>query len=277
MAHVLDILIKSGFKSADAALADVGTPLINYGVTLVEPPRLPPKSVVMVVAKVDKATAHGMLEEIPEIKGVLKRKGKPSDSVGILDTGSKPHVYELMAGCDVRADVVSSLVGDLCLYRNQSECHIEFWRNNSVKVKAIEKLFLDGLLESKVVVDGFASVGTLGMLAALGGAKKVIFNDAWLPAIRFLLLNLEVNREALGIEVDLISDPGKLPDVGREPVLVARASGGVEIEVYHGDFRKLNKAIPSCDVCIIDTFPGVDPSEFIEQWKDITNVKVIPL
>jgi hypothetical protein len=277
MAHVLDILIKSGFKSAGAALMDVGTPLVNYGVTLVEPPRLPPKSIVMVVDRVDKAAACRMLEEVPEIKGVLKRKGKPSDSVGILDTGSKPHVYELMAGCDVRADVVSSLVGDLCLYRNQSECHIEFWRNNSVKIKAIEKLFLDGLLESKVVVDGFASVGTLGMLVALGGAKKVIFNDAWLPAIKNLLLNLEVNQEALGVEVDLMLDLSKLPDVGDEPLLVARASGMVELEIYHGDFRKLDNVIPSCNVCIIDTFPGVNPDVFARQWDKITSEKVLTL
>lgn len=277
MAQVLDILIKSGFKDARAALKDAGTPLINYGVTMVEPPRLPPKSIVIVVDSVDRATAHRMLDEVPEVKGILKRKGRPSDSVGILDTGSKPHVYELMAGCDMRADVVSSLLGDLCLYRNQSECHIEFWRNNSVKVKAIEKLFLDGLLEGKTVVDGFASVGTLGLLAALGGAKKVILNDAWLPAIRNLLMNLEVNKDVLGVEVDRIVDPGLLPRVGGEPVLVARASGMVDIEVYHGDFRKLDKAVPSCDVCIVDTFPGVSPDEFARQWGKLTSEKVLTL
>ncbi len=277
MAGVLDILIKEGFKDAGSALKDVGTPLVTFGVTLVEPPRLPPKSVVMVVDKVDKATARRILDEVPEIKGVLRRSGKPSDSVGILDTGAKPHIYELMAGCDVRADVVSSLVGDLCLYRNQSECHIEFWRSNSVKVKAVEKLFLDGLLESKVVVDGFASVGTLGMLAALGGARKVIFNDAWLPAIKYLLLNLEVNKEALGVEMDVIADLDKLPNVGDEPLLVARASGSAVLEVYHGDFRKLDKAVHACDVCIIDTFPGVSPEEFAKKWRKITTGRVLTL
>ncbi len=277
MARVLDILIKDGFKDASSALKDVGTPLISYGVTLAEPPRLPPGSVVMVLDKADKATARRILEEVPEVKGVLKRSGKPSDSVGILDTGMKPHVYELMAGCDMRADVISSLVGDLCLYRGQADCHIEFWRNNSVKVKAIEKLFLDGMLEGRVVVDGFASVGTLGMLAALGGARKVILNDAWLPAVKFILLNLEANREALGVEVDAITDLNKLPKVGGEPRLIARASGNVDVEVYHGDFRGLGRAIPSCDVCIIDTFPGVDSSPFVTRWQDVTKLKVITL
>lgn len=132
-----------------------------------------------------------------------------------------------MSGCDVRAD---ALQGDLCLYRSQSDCHIEFWRNNSVKVKAVEKLFLDELLEGAVVVDGFASVGTLGLLAVLGGARRVILNDAWLPAIRNLLINLEVNKGALNIAVDRLADLSLLPRVGDEPVLVARASGSVELE-----------------------------------------------
>jgi hypothetical protein len=277
MADALDILIKGGLKDTGAALKDAGTPLVTYGVTLVEPPRLPPKGLIMVVDKVDKAAARKILDEVPEVKGILKRKGRPSDSVGILDTGSKPHVYELMAGCDMRADIVSSLVGDLCLYRNQSECHIEFWRNNSVKVKSIEKLFLDGLLEGAVVVDGFASVGTLGMLAALGGARKVIFNDAWLPAVKNLLINLEINKDALGIEVDRIIDLASLSLVGGEPALVAIASGSVEMEIYHGDFRGLSRVIPSCDVCIIDTFPGVDAEAFAHKWRGIATNKVITL
>jgi hypothetical protein len=277
MAQVLDILIQDGFKHAGASLKDVGTPLVAFGVTMVEPPRLPARSVVLVVDKVNKATARRILDEVPEVKGVLKRKGKPSDSVGILDTGSKPHVYEIMAGCDVRADVVSCLLGDLCLYRGQSDCHIEFWRNNSVKVKAVEKLYLDGMLEGNVVVDGFASVGTLGLLAAMGGTKKVVLNDAWLPAIKNLILNIEMNKDVLGVEVEPIADLSRLPAVGDEPVLVAKASGNVELEVYFGDFRKLNKVVPACDVCIIDTFPGVDAEAFAKIWQNITKQKVIIL
>src|SRR5208337_5529238 len=49
MAQVLGILINGGLMDAKSALKDVGTPLIVYGVTLLEPPRLPAKSVVMVL------------------------------------------------------------------------------------------------------------------------------------------------------------------------------------------------------------------------------------
>ncbi len=277
MAHVLDLLIKNGYKDAGSALKDVGTPLVEYGFSLIEPPRLPAKSVVMIIDNIDRDIARKILDEVPEVKGVLNRMSDPRISVGILDVGKKPCTYELLAGCDMRADIVNTLVGDLCLYRNQSECHIEFRRNNSVKIKTMEKLYLDGLIDGSVVVDGMASVGTLGMMAAMSGAKKVILNDAWLPAIKNLLINLEVNRETLGIEIDHIVDLSKLPAIGDEPVLVARASGNVDLEVYHGDFMKLEKAVPACDVCIIDPFPGVSPDAFAKKWLAITTKKMITL
>jgi len=40
MASALDILIKEGLKDAGAALKDVGTPLVAFGVTMVDAPRL---------------------------------------------------------------------------------------------------------------------------------------------------------------------------------------------------------------------------------------------
>ncbi len=277
MAHVLDILINGGHKHAGSALKDVGTPLVEYGVNLIEPPRLPAKSVVMIIDNIDRNIARKILNEVPEIKGVLNRMSDPKISVGIMDVSKKPCTYELLAGCDMRADIVNTLVGDLCLYRNQSECHIEFRRNNSVKIKTMEKLYLDGLIDKSIVVDGMASVGTLGFIAVMAGAQKVILNDAWLPAIKNLLINLEVNRENLGIRIDHIADMSLLPAIGDEPVLVARASGNAEIEVYHSDFRKLEKAVPTCDVCIIDTFPGVSPDVFVKKWQEITTKKVITL
>jgi hypothetical protein len=211
------------------------------------------------------------------VKGVLNRSGDPKSSVGILDTGKTPLTYELLAGCDMRADIVNSLLGDVCLYRNQSECHIEYWRNNSIKIKAMEKLYLDGLIDGRIIVDGMASVGTLGLLAAISGADRVILNDAWLPAARNILINMEVNKEALGIDIQRIADIESLPQVGGNPVLVARASGFVDIEVYHGDLRKLDSVVPNCDICIIDTFPGINVEPFARKWREITQEKVITL
>lgn len=277
MAQVLGILVSRGLKSGRTPLKDVGSPLIAYGFELFEAPRLGSKSLIVLLDHVDRAAAGLILAEVPEVKGVLKRTGGPLKSVGLSDVGVKPHTYELLAGCDVRSDIVSSLLGEMAFYRNHSQMHIEFWRNNSVKIKVLEQIFLDGGLEGKTVVDGLASAGTLGLLAAASGARRVILNDAWLPAVKNILLNIEVNKKMLGVELRQITAPEGLPMISEVPTLVARASGAVEIDVYHGDLRQLAGVVKECDVCIIDTFPGVSPDAFVQVWKGITKDRVVTL
>ncbi len=277
MAQVLDILIDSGLKSTACALKDVGTPLISCGLELMAPPRLGGKELLVVLDNVDRQAAERIMAEVPEIKGVLKRHGGPRKSVGLLDTCEQPHLYELLAGCDVRADVLNSLIGDLCFYRRQSLMHIEFWRNNSVKIKILEKMFLDGDIAGKVVVDGMASAGTLGLLAAEAGAKKVILNDAWLPAVESMILNIEANKELLDVTLEPVAPLQSQPLIGDEPVLIARASGSVELEVYHGDIRKLAPVVKSCDICIIDPFPGMSAAEFVQCWSGVVKGKIVTL
>jgi hypothetical protein len=78
----------------------------------------------------------------------------------------------MLAGCDMRADIVNSLLGDMAFYRNHSEMHVEFHRNNSAKIKLLERMFLGGELDGRTVVDGLASAGTLGLLAAASGPES---------------------------------------------------------------------------------------------------------
>lgn len=277
MAQVLDILIDSGLKSETTALKDVGTPLITWGVELLEPPRLGSKELLVVLDDVDRPAAERIVAEVPEIKGVLRRYGGQRKSVGLMDTGQEPHLYDLLAGCDVRADILISLVGEFCFYRRQSLMHIEYWRNNSVKIKVLERMFLDGDLAGKTVVDGMASAGTLGLMAAAAGARKVILNDAWLPAVESTLLNIEANQGLLDVRLERLRPLSSLPLIGDEPVLVARASGGVELEVYHGDVRKLAGVVKSCDVCILDPFPGLPAEDFARPWRAVTKGKIVTL
>ncbi len=49
--------------------------------------------------------------------------------------------------------------------------------------------------------------------------------------------------------------------VGSEPVLVARARGACEIEVYHGDLAKLFSRAEPTSLSLIDHFPGSDNRE----------------
>ena len=277
MAQVLGILIEDGLKKSDAVLKDVGTPLIVYGLELREPPRLGRKELILLLDDADQAAAERIIGTVPEVRGVIRRRGGPGKSVGLLDTGYQPHVYELLAGCDVRADIVSSLPGEMVFYRRQSLTHLEFFRNNSTKIGLLEKMFLDGDLAGKVVVDGLASVGTLGLLAASGGARKVILNDAWQPAVESMLWNLEANQELLGVQIEQLQIDESLPLIGTDPIQVAHAWGSVELEIWHGDLRRLPEKAGPCDICIIDTFPGMPVDDFVRRWRPVTRDKIITL
>jgi hypothetical protein len=251
MLDALRLLQGLGLRDKDDGLRSVGMPLIDVGYPLAYPPRLGRNSLILVGEKYSKAAAEAMVEEIAEIKGVIESRGVP----GVMAPEKKPLKNLLLAGCDMRADVVSSLMGELLVYKRQSLIHIEFSRQNAPKMKILEELYFRSKLRD--VVDGLCGPGTLGLMCVLAGAESVVFNDAWLPAIEDLLTNLEVNRKLLGIEeIEYMETPTEM--VGREPVLVARAGGACRIEVYHGDLSRLfTRARPS-DLCLIDHFPGSD-------------------
>lgn len=264
MADALAVMIEYGCRSKDAHLFDVGTPLISIGCPLAFAPRLKTDELILVADNIDQKVA-GKLVDIPEIKGVIKRVGTPTQSVGILDTNSEPHTYELLAGCDVRCDVVASSFGELCIYKSQSKIHIEFGRESPEKMQVLERLYMQGHLTGENVIDGFCGPGTLGLMCVLAGAKHVILNDAWRPAIDNTLVNIEVNKDILGVELEKIVDTSTLSDIGNETVHVAQAKGnGVVIDVFHGDFRKLLdvEEVDDFDICLIDTYPSVDATGF---------------
>ncbi len=171
----------------------------------------------------------------------------------------------------MRCDIVASTFGELCIYKNQSTIHIEF---NNTKIKKIETLYIKWELDNALVVDGFCGPGTLGLLCALGGARKVILNDAWLPAVRNAILNIRANSGLLGVKIEFeLAGYDKL--IGNEPALIAKASGNTDILVYHGDIRKLGGAVRECDICLIDTFPSVNPADYATICGDFAKKAVI--
>lgn len=269
--NVLTVLRQNGLYPEDASLKEVGTPLIASGYQVPYPPRLGSKSLVLIMDSITKEAAEEIVARVPEVKGVIKRRGLQSRSVGILDVTSTPHTYELLAGCDMRCDVVSPSFGELCIYKNQSKIHIEF---NNTKVKKIEELYLKGEFDNACVVDALCGPGTLGLLSVLAGARNVLLNDAWLPAVRNAILNIKANSKALGVEINFeLKEQGKL--IGDEPVLLAEAGGGAEIMVYHGDVRKLGGIIKECDLCLIDAFPYTNPAEFITACRGFSKKVVV--
>lgn len=269
--NMLSILKEKGQFPPDASLKDVGTPLVAFGFRVPYPPRLYNKSLVLIMDSVTKDIAKEIVSVVPELKGLIRRKGLQSRSIGIPDTDCFPHIYDLLAGCDIRCDIISSFLGELCIYKNQSKIHIEF---NNTKIGKMEDLYLKGDLEKAAVVDGFCGPGTLGLLSVLAGARKVVFNDAWLPALKNTILNIKMNSGILGVKVNFeYEEYEKL--VADEPVLLARADGTAEILVYHGDIRKLYKVVKDYDICIIDTFPSVNPLQFMAACRDIAEKVVI--
>ena len=251
MLDALRLLQRCGLRDKEDGLRSVGMPLIDVGYPLAYSPRLGQGSLILVGERYSKAAAEAMVRDIPEIKGVIQSRGVP----GVMDPKKKPQKNLLLAGCDLRADVVSSLMGEMVVYKRQSQIHIEFSRQNSPKMRILEELYFQGKLRD--VADGLCGPGTLGLMCVLAGAERVVFNDAWLPAIEDLLMNLEVNRGLLGIEKIEHLEPAAR-EVGSEPVLVARASGACEIEVYHGDLSRLFSRARPAGLCLIDHFPGKD-------------------
>lgn len=270
MLDALRILKEAGLRDESDALRSVGSPLIAVGYPLAFPPRLAQKSLIIIGERLDRNAARLMVERVPEIKGVILQKGIP----GVRDGHTSPVENELLAGCDMRADVVQSLFGDLVIYKSQSKIHIEFPRQSAPKMKILENLYYQGKLRD--VVDGLAGPGTLGLMCALAGAEHVVLNDAWLPAVKNILLNIEVNRKLLGItEIEYTESLEELAPKGREARLVCRAGGACRIEVYHGDLTRLFSKAEPAELCLIDHFPGSGTSEMQKACRRCKEIVIV--
>ena len=269
IAHVLGILVREGLRGQRATLFDVGTPMIAVGYPIPFPPRLGRNTLILVMDSIDRKTAEMITAEVSEVKGVIQRKGRPDEPIGILDTGNSPHTYNLLAGCDVRADIVSSAVGELCIYKTQSDTHIEFARSESGKIAVLESLYYQRKLAG-VVVDACCGAGTLGLLSVLAGAREVVLNDAFLPAVKNTLRNISANADILGLDSgpEIHADPSELPQVACTPTLVATARGSCAISVYHSDLADLAAVVDRCDLCLIDAFIGVSTDRFVRAWEE---------
>lgn len=245
ISHVLKVMMDEGIKDKKANLRNACVPLVTPGYPIDSIPYLPKDSLVILSNEVDKGCAERIVKEIGEIKGVLR--GDLRETVGIKDSDSNPHIYELLAGCDLRCDVIQTPYGALGIYKYQREIHIEFPKVKSPKIEILEKALKD--YDKPTVLDCTCGPGTLGIASLKAGARKVAFNDIWNPAIETTLINLEAN----GFPVKLSSSEEKL------------IASGDKFEVYSMDIRELANCLDKkFDICIIDAFPGVDTTEFVE-------------
>lgn len=269
MTEAMGVLVDHNLRSKTDPLRSIGWPLVEVGSPLAYPPRLGKGELIIVGENLTREAAAEIVAKVPEIKGVIRGGGVP----GVADLRAAPTRWELLAGSDLRCDVVSSLIGELVIYKHQSKIHVEFPRQSAPKMKILEELYFRGKLTS--VADVLAGPGTLGLVAALAGAERVVTNDAWLPAVEDAILNLEANRSILGIEK--IERPETPPgEVGGEPNLVAQAEGeNIKIEVYFGDAERLFSRAEPTDLCLIDPFPGMKFDRIAEACRVCGEIVIV--
>jgi len=261
-AHIYVIMVEEGDIRPTDSLLTVGSPLVHPGYAMDRPPFLPVKSLVLLTTKASKKTAERLIGEVPELRGVVKT-GNFIPGIANPDLDTVPQVYELLAGCDVRADVFPLKTGPLVIYKQQSLIHIEFPRSGYPKLRSVEQHV--GNPPVRLFVDACCGVGTLGLTAACLGAPHVIMNDAWYASAFWSAFNLDVNRDYLKINRVKIFEP--LSDLQKHPVVcapvkIAEASGDQIVEVYQGDFRELPAVLPQgvAPVTAFDLFDKSDVS-----------------
>ena len=280
-AHLYDILVREGLFSGKEPLKAVGTPLVHPGFPTTSPPFLPKKSLVLLSRVADKDVAAHMLKEVPEIRGVV-RNGEFTPGVTDPDLLVPPRRNELLAGCDVRADIYPTTAGPIVLFQQQSMMHIEFPRFFNPKIQAVESRVRT--FSPQWFVDAFCGTGKLGLTAARMGVPHVVLNDSWFAAAFWSAFNLTINREFFRFdEVRILNDYKSMEGepVRTDPKPVARTEGEQEILVYQGDFRKLHQVLPAGPVlAALDVFEKADrkaTGSVLHYWREhVTGEAFIP-
>jgi len=271
-AHMYVIMVDEGDLLRTDPLIAVGTPLVHPGYAMDRPPFLPQNSLTLLAPSATKKTAVRLMEEVPELRGVIKKENF-IPGLTSTETDSVPRIYDLLAGCDVRADIFPVRTGPLVMYKQQSRIHIEFPRGGYPKIRAVEQHV--GTPPAGNFVDACSGVGTLGLTAACLGVPHVILNDAWYASAFWSAFNLEVNREYLRVDRVRIfeqeEDMHKHPVI-QEPIKIAETEGEQMIEVYQGDFRRLHHVLSlhPPPVTVFDLFEKSETPalhQILEDWQ----------
>ena len=243
MAQVLKIMIESNQIASSASIRKVGTPLITPAISLEALPYLSEKTLVIITTTADKKTADKIIDEVPEIKAVIK--GDTEQTVGKINEKIEINEYELLGGCDIRCDIQLTDIEPILIYKNQSKLHIEYPKKESPKIKQLSAV-LDKY-EKPTVIDAMCGPGTLGIYAVLKNAKKVLFNDIYEESLDSLKTNLKINEI-----------PVSSYEITNENVL-----------------QLPEKITDTYDVGIIDAFPNEDTKKYSEALKKICDEIVI--
>ncbi|KZX10070.1 SAM-dependent methyltransferase [Methanobrevibacter filiformis] len=259
LAHTLKIMIDNEIAIKSHTLKNGAIPLFSL-LQSDKYTHIGKNSLVILHPNLDKKTAEKIINEVSEVKGVLK--GDPNDLIGILEEGSNLNNYELLAGCDFRADILSTPTGKIAINKQQHQLHLEFSASMENKVLKLNNYFKgehfnNEELSKMKLLDATCGCGSLGLFSLKYGFSHVTFNDINPIACEMTAMNLQSN----GFQTTLIDS--------KEDEFNTIAYGD-NFEIYNLSLEKLTEKLIAIesntkkefDYCIIDSFPQVDDEYF---------------
>lgn len=244
MSHILKIMIEEGIVPEKATLRrNSPVPLSGFYYSSLNPQFIGKKTLILLHPDFTKDVASRLIEEVPEVKCVLK--GSPQSTVGQLDKDSQISHFEILEGDDTQINVMRTLIQEkIVLVKRQSRHHIEVAVTTEDKLVRLHNYINNNDIKKGTAIDGMCGLGALGIYLLKCGFEKVIFNDVNPEMIEALKNNLEING---------ISDG---------------------YEIFNEAFEDLE--FGDADLCVIDAFPGVDVEEIVKKAEKMAeNVIVI--
>ena len=243
MSHILKIMIEEGIVPEKATLRrNSPVPLSAFYYSSLNPQFIAEKSLILLHKDFTKETASRLINEVPEVKCVLK--GSPQIPTGQFDKDSKINHFEILEGDDEQINVMRTLLQEkVVIVKNQSKHHIEVAMTTEEKLLRLHNYLDNNGINKGTAIDAMCGLGALGIYLLKYGFEKVIFNDINPEMIEALRKNLEIN------DVD------------------------GDFEIYNEAFEDLDAE--HADLCVIDAYPGADISEITKNAEGISDNVII--
>ncbi len=243
MSHILKIMIEEETVGKKATLRrNSPVPLSDFYYGDLNPQFINKNTLILIHPDFNSQTAERLINEVPEVKGVLK--GNPSSTIGQLNKDSKIENYELLAGCDIQSNVMRTINGDkIIINKKQSQHHIEVAATSERKLVKLHNYLENNDIKKGTAVDAMCGCGILGIYLHKYGFEKVIFNDIYPEAIENLKENLKTNEITEGYEI------------------------------YNEAFEDLN--LKHGDLCVIDPYPNENIDEIIKKAEKLADNVII--
>ncbi len=243
MSHILKIMIEEEIVPEKATLRrNSPVPLSAFYYSSLNPQFIAEKSLILLHKDFTKETASRLINEVPEVKCVLK--GSPQIPTGQFDKDSEINHFEILEGDDEQINVMRTLLREkVVIVKNQSKHHIEVAMTTEEKLLRLHNYLDNNGINKGTAIDAMCGLGALGIYLLKYGFEKVIFNDINPEMIEALRKNLEIN------DVD------------------------GDFEIYNEAFEDLDAE--HVDLCVIDAYPGADISEITKKAEGMADNVII--